>query len=101
MLKHEICVINSLNRTHPNQEVTIKYKEFLHALCESISKRDGEVATEELKVRVRPVVEEGLAREFVVQVIALEKPMKRIGLLLLAPGLIVPYLFRIRLGQLK
>lgn len=70
--------------------------EVLNQVLLSVQKRDGKKKVCELEKNLREVVQASTKREILIQIIAQEKIVVRIKLLLLYPEIIVPYLVRIK-----
>lgn len=71
----------------------------LSSLYKSIEDRDGSEKLEQLQLTVKRNVFEGMSRETICQILALERPKQRFLFLALHPRYIVPYLIRIRGNQ--
>jgi hypothetical protein len=76
-----------------------KTKEVLGLLLKSIENRDGEDKVRIIQASVKKRVFASMDREVICQIVALQTWHRRILFLMLCPGYIIPYLFRIRENQ--
>jgi hypothetical protein len=90
-----MCAPKIISRD-PNHKPSTKYGLMVYELTESLRKRDGPEKMRILEGQLKAVVQEGMRRETVCQILAKETGRRRRLVLLFHPGLIVPYLMRVK-----
>jgi hypothetical protein len=73
-----------------------KYDQLLQDLINAIKARDGDAKLSQLHAQLKERIREGTHREAIVQMLATDTLLNRTRFLCLYPGLIVPYLHRIK-----